>query len=431
MSNYACTVVRVGQILTHPNADRLERTLVFGNPVIFGKGNFEEGDLALFFPAESQLGEKYCQANDLIRRKDESGKSVGGMLEENRRVRTIKLRGQPSAGLLMPVESLDFLGKYNVKEGDEFEEMDGVQIATKYIPKKSNPSKNGPKKGRQAPRESKIIPGQFRFHTDTSQLGKNLHKINPKDLLVLTWKMHGTSAIASNCLVKRKLTWYEKLLLWVNIQIVQTVYDMIYASRRVIKNEFQETKDHFYGYDLWTEVGQEHFAGKLQSGETVYYEVVGYKKDGGYIQAPFDYGCAIGEHKVYVYRITKTGFDGNVVELSWPQVVQRCLDMGVETVPVIFIGRANEILETDHEEMTIEQWRDAFLQELKENFVYDQDSRFCKNEVPEEGICVRKEGADFEVLKLKAFLFLEYETKQLDAGTVDIETQQTEIQEAA
>ena len=46
------------------------------------------------------------------------------------------------------------------------------------------------------------------------------------------------------------------------------------------------------------------------------------------------------------------------------------------------------------------------------------------NKVPEEGICVRKEGLVIEIFKLKSFRFLEKESKQLDKGEVDIETQQ-------
>lgn len=54
-------------------------------------------------------------------------------------------------------------------------------------------------------------------------------------------------------------------------------------------------------------------------------------------------------------------------------------------------------------------------------YVYDQDSQFCKNKIPEEGICVRKEGLNIEVYKLKSFRFLEGETKSLDTGEVDTE----------
>jgi hypothetical protein len=46
------------------------------------------------------------------------------------------------------------------------------------------------------------------------------------------------------------------------------------------------------------------------------------------------------------------------------------------------------------------------------------------NKVPREGIVVRKEHQfEFEPYKLKSFRFLEFETKQLDAGEADMESE--------
>lgn len=81
MSNYAATVVKINNIRPHSNADRLNCTNIFGNNVIIGK-DVQIGDKGLFFPVESQLGEQFCLANDLIRRKDANGKAVGGMFDE-------------------------------------------------------------------------------------------------------------------------------------------------------------------------------------------------------------------------------------------------------------------------------------------------------------------------------------------------------------
>ena len=48
----------------------------------------------------------------------------------------------------------------------------------------------------------------------------------------------------------------------------------------------------------------------------------------------------------------------------------------------------------------------------------------CDNPVPEEGIVVRKESLfNCESYKLKSFRFLEGESKQLDTGEVDIESE--------
>ena len=47
----------------------------------------------------------------------------------------------------------------------------------------------------------------------------------------------------------------------------------------------------------------------------------------------------------------------------------------------------------------------------------------CSNDVPEEGIVLRKEDNlnHFEAYKLKSFEFLQKESKQLDKGLISIE----------
>lgn len=39
MSDHAIRVVRIGEVIKHPNADKLEMTMVGGFQVVVGKGN--------------------------------------------------------------------------------------------------------------------------------------------------------------------------------------------------------------------------------------------------------------------------------------------------------------------------------------------------------------------------------------------------------
>ncbi len=110
-----------------------------------------------------------------------------------------------------------------------------------------------------------------------------------------------------------------------------------------------------------------------------------------------------------------------VTELQWNQVKQRCTQLNVSHVPEIFYGKANDVFGLDENQ----HWNENYLNSLQDSFVFDQDSIFCNNPVPEEGICIRKEGLEIEVFKLKSFKFLEYETKSLDTNQSDIETEQS------
>src|SRR5689334_21215218 len=103
MSNYSAVIVRISNLRPHSNADRLICTNIFGQNVIVGKET-QIGDVGLFFPLESQIGEEFARANDLIRRKDENGKPAGGMFADNRRVRAQTFRGEKSMGFFIPLD---------------------------------------------------------------------------------------------------------------------------------------------------------------------------------------------------------------------------------------------------------------------------------------------------------------------------------------
>ena len=87
ISEWEVRVVRLGPIEPHPNADRLELTKVHGGyPCIVQKGQWKEGDLAVYIPVES-----VCP--DLPEYK---------FLGSKKRIKAIRLRGLFSMGLIMP-----------------------------------------------------------------------------------------------------------------------------------------------------------------------------------------------------------------------------------------------------------------------------------------------------------------------------------------
>ena len=67
---------------------------------------------------------------------------------------------------------------------------------------------------------------------------------------------------------------------------------------------------------------------------------------------------------------------------------------------------------------------------MKETYLEKRDP-ICKNDVPDEGVCIRREGLEIDTYKLKSFAFLQHESAELDAGTVDIESQQADESTAA
>jgi hypothetical protein len=124
-------------------------------------------------------------------------------------------------------------------------------------------------------------------------LYRNLHRIHPEDLISISYKLHGTSCISSKILCKKPLKWNEKILKKLGVNIVNTEYDYIYSSRKVIKNEeLNPNPQHYYNEDIW-KLANDIIAPFLSNGLSVYYEIVGNLPSGAAIQKDYDYGYSL------------------------------------------------------------------------------------------------------------------------------------------
>jgi len=201
---------------------------------------------------------------------------------------------------------------------------------------------------------------------------------------------------------------------------------MFEKIKKFFKKENPPAKVHFYREDIWGEISKtlEPF---VTEGLTMYGEAVGYTKSGGYIQAAkgglgYDYGCAPGEFKLYLYRITFTNYSGKVFEFSAKQVKDYCAKFGLNYVPEFYYGYAKDLFP---ELSLTEHWNQNFLEKLSETYL-EKDCDICVNKVPAEGIVLRKETLDIDVYKHKSFRFKMQESEMLDSGEVDLETQESE-----
>lgn len=110
------TVRKVLDIQPIPGADAIECATVDGWKVVTKKGEFSVGDLAIYFEIDSWIPESI--APFLCKDKREYNGVVGA------RLRTVKLRGQISQGLLLPAPEA-------ANDGDDLTEVMGIQ---KYEP---------------------------------------------------------------------------------------------------------------------------------------------------------------------------------------------------------------------------------------------------------------------------------------------------------
>lgn len=416
--NYTASVVKINDVSPIEGADRIVKTFINGNPIIISK-EIKVGDVVVYITAGSQLSETLCRENNLYESSElNKDNSKRGFIDKKRRVKSVKLRGEISNGLTLPLDSFPI----GLNVGDEFTTIDGIDFVNKYIVPSNIQLEGGNKSKKKLKRISRIIENQFNFHIDTSHLIKNLHQISPNSEIEISFKTHGASNIVSNQLVRKNLSWIEKILKKFGVNVVDTEYDFIFASRKVIKNSelISENQNSYYKEDIWSLVGQEvkHL---IPKGYTLYGEIVGYTPSGTMIQKNYDYGCKKGEHKFIIYRITYTNIDGVVRELSANHIKEFCDERGLLfSEYLIFSGRANEFYSFE-EGMSPRDWQEGFYQKLVDNYT-EKDCPFSVNKVPEEGVVVRVDsGKGYKAFKLKSQRFILGEMKEQDKGEFNIE----------
>lgn len=437
MSEHCGYVVQINELNPHSNADRLQIATIFGASVIVGL-DVKIKDLGVYFPIDLQLSEEYCTQNNLVRRKDEFGNNVGGYLDPDKRnIRAMKLRGEKSEGLFMPLESLRYTGETKFEVGDKIEMLNGHEICRKYIPK-TNVRQGHISEGNRTRKKSVPVAPLFAEHADTEQLAFNLAAFKYSDLIEITLKMHGTSG-RTGYLPKfqgYKRTFVDRIMR----REGTPVYDWGYVTgtRRVVLHDFEEGG--YYGNNAFRAPHAKFFEGKLHKGETVYYEIVGFTDTGAPIMASvanskisdkeftkqygketvFSYGCEGNGSACYVYRMTLTNEDGDVVEYPPDFMRYRCEQMGAKYVPLLWRGEIPDVLSVGPGE---------WVKSLAESF-YDGPDPIGKTHV-REGVVVRiVNRPKFCAYKHKNFSFkvLEGIAKDL-AAAPDMEEAQDLIEE--
>lgn len=410
---YCAYIVELKSLREHSNADRLLCTEVFGNNVIVSK-DYYEGQKCIFFPTDGKLGLEFAEKNNLVRKKDEHGNNIGGYLDpEKRNITALKLRGEKSEGLLLPIESLqDFVDINTLNVGDQITVLNGITICEKYIPRRNQRSStresNSKNKKKQQVKERVTYP-LFEEHIDTAQLAYNMNAFKPGDTIYITRKLHGTSARTANCVeVTQKSPNFIQKILHIEPKVKEK-WATVSGTRRTVLKSFEDGG--YYGTHQFRKQYHDFFKEKLPKGFEVFYEIVGYidgtetpimgkcsnklVKDKAFekmygVETVFNYGCQVGTSDFYVYRITHTSDDGIVTEIPWEVVKIWCEKWGCKHVPEL-------------EKFLYTTWED--LNDRVDKYL-DQPEPLANNTHVCEGIVVRIDNrAKLSVYKQKGFYF--------------------------
>lgn len=405
MSEHCGYVVAVEKLRPHTNADRLQVATFFGSDTCVGL-DVVKGEIGIYFPSDLQLSGEFCVVNHLCRKKLDGTPDSGYLDPEKRNIRPIKLRGERSDGIFMPISCLEYTGVNldDINIGDTITVVNGHEICKKYIPRGRNSNNSAKGKGNKTRKKHVPVAPLFTEHADTEQLAYNLGAFKPGDEIEITLKMHGTSQRTAYLptLKGYKRTIWDKLFRREGTPI----YDWGYVSgtRRTVLDDWDGG---FYGSNAFRKQHHDKFVGKLHKGEEVYYEVVGFTDSGTPIMSKgnnkkldkdfvkqygeetvFSYGCSpdgsnAPQSDLYVYRMTMTNEDGDVVEYSPDFMRYRCEQMGVKCVPVMWRGFADETIDWNDAGMTAGEW----VMEKAEQY-YDGPDPIGKTHV-REGVVVR------------------------------------------
>lgn len=431
-------IVEVKDLRPHNNADKLQLATFFGETVIVGLDT-KIGDIGIYFPCDLQLSEEYCDVNDLCRKRADDTNGKGYLERDKRNIKAISLRGEKSYGLYAPLTSLEPFGDITqLRVGDTIDVFNGHEICKKYIPR-SNIRKGHYSEGNKTRKHKVPIAPLFAEHVDTEQLAYNLDAFRSGDEIEITLKMHGTSQRTGYLPVLKGYhdSWHCQIRNWLWFQFNHITkkndlhttidkmkhdgkpyYDYGYVSgtRRVVLDNYEGG---FYGSNAFREQHSKFFEGKLWKGETVYYEVVGFTDDGTPIMSKgkvpkevqsqygtemvFHYGRSEGSD-IYVYRMTMTNEDGDVVEYTPDFMRYRCEQMGAKTVPVLWRGTIPEI---DNDEALMKDMKETagtWIKDIAEQY-YDGPDPIGKTHV-REGVVVRiLNRPKFCAYKHKNYLF--------------------------
>lgn len=307
-----------------------------------------------------------------------------------------------------------------LKVGDKFSYVDDILICEKYeVPiRNGNPGGSNPKMPKNK-LKALIIDNQFKFHSDTSHFARNLHEFKEDDIIVITRKYHGSSGILAHVLIHKTLTWFEKILIWLKINIIKNEYGFIWSSGKPKSqtpkglesdsNTWNTSNQSYYKEDIWKKA-YEQLKEKCEKGITLYFEIVG----NGIQGADYTYNR---DYWIIIYRITQTNVDGHTYEFGWNEVKTYCEKYGLDFVQEYYQGKFGDFLD---KELGSDFKGVDFCIELMSVKYLNKSFPDCKID---EGICIRNSRTN-EIFKLKSPNFIAQESDLQEKEISNLEDEQ-------
>ena len=304
-SDFKVEIVQVLAVEDHPGADRLDLLTIKGWQCVARKGEYSVGDKVIYIPIDSVLPEE-LEAKIF-------GADAKVKLSKSR-VKTIKLRGAISQGMVIPMWYVE----PDYKVGRDVTKELGI---TKYEPP---PPKFQSVGGGSQPKKSYKHPNFDKYHKWPNI--KNYPELfNPDDIVIVTEKIHGTN-FKAGWLKWHGNKWWKKVLSWVGLA---PEWQFVYGSHNVQISE-KMLYDGFYDKNVYAEtVVKYELKNRIPKGMLIFGEVYG-----AGIQKGYDYGLKDSRELVL--------FDAKVEDggyLGYYEFKALAIRMLMPTAPELYIGQ--------------------------------------------------------------------------------------------
>lgn len=440
-----------------PGADNIQFGSCLGYKIFISKET-KDADLGVYFEVDGKLSDEFLSNNSLFRQFDlNKDKSKMGFFEPNGRVRSLKFsKFGVSNGFWVPISYFNFTGVDLSKkpEGWEFDTLNGHKICEKYYTPATlahmrrvankNKKKNIAWRTVGYLKTTFLNPAQERVnfpeHYDTLHFRRTYNQIPAGASIYVSNKMHGTSQRIAYAPVE-KYVYKTKFSSWFMNKFFQKpskiqTFERKYGTRRVVLGN--TLKGGYYGDNQFR--FDSFDSSKLNQGEALYGEIVGYLASGASIMPTQDanklgnkefkklfgntitysYGCKPKESAFWAYNLKKINDKGNWQDVSYNEFVKRTAELNVPICPLL------DHWTHDGNPDTLMQRVSAFVEDSVTNIPVKD----CLDNHPQEGVIVRTEHEGvitFYKLKSQVFLFLESCGKD-DPTSIDEEELQTTVE---
>lgn len=292
-STFEVNIENIIAVEPHPNADRLELATVRGWQCVIPKGQFQVGDLVVYIPIDSILPDE-LEAKIF-------GPDSKVKLNKSR-VKTIKLRGAISQGLVVKPETVGLSSDanwFNVSIGLNVTKKLGI---TKYEP----PAKELPN-GMNVKKQKRLENPNFHKYGGIENFKNYPDLFEEGEQVSVTEKIHGTNFRAgyvpcvANTIWRRVLKFFGRL----------PEYEFVYGSNNVQLHQKGE-RGGFYSFTVYGEAVEKYKLRELlKPSEVVYGEIYG-----AGIQKGYTYGCGPEERKLVIFDLKRSGEFVSSEELS-------------------------------------------------------------------------------------------------------------------